>query len=149
MNIELKNKLYYNIGEVSKAFKVNSSLLRFWEKEFKELNPKKKSNGIRKYSQKDIDILKTIYHLLKVEKLTIEGAKKNLNSGSKEIKTDKEIVQKLINIKSELEKLNQDLLDLRLKHASMALKETHKISETKKDIARLKTKINMKIETND
>ena len=42
---------------------------------------------------------------------------------------------------SELEKLNQDLLDLRLKHASMALKETHKISETKKDIARLKTKI--------
>ena len=41
MNIELKNKLYYNIGEVSKAFKVNSSLLRFWEKEFKELNPKK------------------------------------------------------------------------------------------------------------
>ena len=42
MNIELKNKLYYNIGEVSKAFKVNSSLLRFWEKEFKELNPKKK-----------------------------------------------------------------------------------------------------------
>ena len=101
MNIELKNKLYYNIGEVSKAFKVNSSLLRFWEKEFTELNPKKKSNGIRKYSQKDIDILKTIYHLLKVEKLTIEGAKK-FEHGSKEIKTDKEIVQKLINIKSEL-----------------------------------------------
>ena len=84
-------------------------MLRFWEKEFKELNPKKKSNGIRKYSQKDIDILKTIYHLLKVEKLTIEGAKKNLNSGSKEIKTDKEIVQKLINIKSELEKLKSSI----------------------------------------
>ena len=50
---------------------------------------------------------------------------------------------------SELEKLNQDLLDLSIKHSSMALKETHKISETKKDIARLKTKINMKIETND
>ena len=50
---------------------------------------------------------------------------------------------------SELEKLNQDLLDLRLKHASMALKETHKISETKKAIDRLKTRINMKIETND
>ena len=50
---------------------------------------------------------------------------------------------------SELEKLNQDLLDLRLKHASMALKETHKISETKKDIARLKTKFNIKVESND
>ena len=50
---------------------------------------------------------------------------------------------------SELEKLNQDLLDLRLKHASMALKETHKIRETKKDIARLKTKLNKQGEIND
>jgi|TARA_B100001093_G_scaffold277021_1_gene264715 ribosomal protein L29 len=50
---------------------------------------------------------------------------------------------------SELEKLNQDLLDLRLKHASMALKETHKIRETKKDIARLKTKLNTQGEIND
>ena len=50
---------------------------------------------------------------------------------------------------SELEKLNQDLLDLRLKHASMALKETHKISEMKKDIARLKTKLNTQGEIND
>ena len=50
---------------------------------------------------------------------------------------------------SELEKLNQDLLDLRLKHASMALNETHIISETKKDFARLKTKINMKVNGND
>ena len=50
---------------------------------------------------------------------------------------------------SDLEKLNQDILDLILKHASMALKETHKISETKKDIARLKTKINMKVEANE
>ena len=50
---------------------------------------------------------------------------------------------------SELEKLNQDLLDLRLKHASMALKETHKIRETKKNIARLKTKLNTQGEIND
>ena len=50
---------------------------------------------------------------------------------------------------TELEKLNQDLLDLRLKHSSMALKETHKLTETKKDIARLKTKLNMQGEIND
>ena len=50
---------------------------------------------------------------------------------------------------TELEKLNQDLLDLRLKHASMALKETHKLREPKKDIARLKTKLNMQGEIND
>ena len=68
MNIDLKNKIYYNIGEVSKAFNVNSSLLRFWEKEFKELNPKKKTNGIRKYSQKDIDLLKKIYPNIIIQK---------------------------------------------------------------------------------
>ena len=50
---------------------------------------------------------------------------------------------------TELEKLNQDLLDLRLKHSSMALKETHKLRETKKDIARLKTKRNLQGEIND
>ena len=50
---------------------------------------------------------------------------------------------------TELEKLNQELLDLRLKHAYMALKETHKLRETKKDIARLKTKLNMQGEIND
>jgi len=109
MNIDLKNKIYYNIGEVSKAFNVNSSLLRFWEKEFEELNPKKKTNGIRKYSQKDINLLKKIYHLLKVEKLTIQGAKKNLNLESKEFKNDKEIIQKLINIKAELENLKLNI----------------------------------------
>ena len=54
MEIKLPEKLYYNIGEISKAFNVNPSLLRFWEKEFDILNPKKTIKGTRKYNSVDI-----------------------------------------------------------------------------------------------
>ena len=53
MEIKLPEKLYYNIGEISKAFNVNPSLLRFWEKEFDILNPKKTIKGTRKYNSVD------------------------------------------------------------------------------------------------
>ena len=109
MKLHLKEKLYYNIGEVSKAFKVNSSLLRFWEKEFKELNPKKKSNGIRKYTNTDIEILKKIYHLLKEKKLTIEGAKVNMSNQKDNLDKYIAIKSKLENIKDELEKIKSKL----------------------------------------
>ena len=58
MEIKLPEKLYYNIGEISKAFNVNPSLLRFWEKEFDILNPKKTIKGTRKYNSVDIKNLK-------------------------------------------------------------------------------------------
>jgi len=54
MHVNLPQKLYYSIGEVSKAFNVNASLIRFWEKEFEYLNPKKNVKGTRRYSSMDI-----------------------------------------------------------------------------------------------
>lgn len=109
MKLHLKEKLYYNIGEVSKAFNVNTSLLRFWEKEFQELNPKKKSNGIRKYTNTDIEILKKIYHLLKEKKLTIEGAKVNMSNQKDNLEKYIAIKSKLENIKDELKKIKSKL----------------------------------------
>lgn len=109
MKLHLKEKLYYNIGEVSKAFNVNSSLLRYWEKEFQELNPKKKSNGIRKYTNTDIEILKKIYHLLKEKKLTIEGAKINMSNQKDNLDKYIAIKSKLENIKDELKKIKSKL----------------------------------------
>ena len=61
MEINLPEKLYYNIGEISKAFNIKPSLLRFWEKEFEILNPKKSSKGTRKYSSVDLYNIKLIY----------------------------------------------------------------------------------------
>ena len=65
MIVDLPEKLYYSIGEVSKAFKVKTSLLRFWENEFDSIKPKKKQTGTRKYTQKDIESIQLIYHLVK------------------------------------------------------------------------------------
>ena len=105
MEIKLPEKLYYNIGEISKAFNVNPSLLRFWEKEFDILNPKKTIKGTRKYNSVDIKNLKLIYNLLKVRGFTIDGAKEKIKSESKKI----EIVQKLEKIKSKLEIIEKEL----------------------------------------
>jgi len=64
MKTQLRDKLYYGIGEVAKAFKVNASLIRFWEKEFDVLKPKKNSKGNRKFTPEDIKNLKFIYAIL-------------------------------------------------------------------------------------
>ena len=71
-------KLYYSIGEVADMFRVNVSLLRFWEKEFDILKPKKNKKGNRMFTTKDLDNLKIIYHLVKERGYTLEGAKKKL-----------------------------------------------------------------------
>ena len=54
MKIDLPEKRYYGIGEVAKAFSVNNSLIRFWEKEFQEIQPKKKQSGTRKYTPENV-----------------------------------------------------------------------------------------------
>ncbi len=74
------NKEYYKIGEVSKLLEVNSSTIRFWETEFRQLKPLKTNTNQRYYTQKHINFLKDIKHMLYNEKLTIEGVKKRLNT---------------------------------------------------------------------
>ena len=72
------NKLYHSIGEVATAFDVSTSLIRFWEKEFDVLKPRKNKKGDRLFTQEDIKNLHIIFHLLKERGFTIEGAKKKL-----------------------------------------------------------------------
>ena len=75
MQIELPEKRYYSIGEIAKAFSVNASLIRFWEKEFDILKPKKNAKGNRMFTPEDLKNLKTIYHLVKEKGFTLDGAK--------------------------------------------------------------------------
>ena len=74
----LSDKKYYSIGEVAEFLNVNTSLIRFWEKEFKQISPKKKKSGIRKFTKPDVVTLQVIYSLLKEKKMTIDGAKRHL-----------------------------------------------------------------------
>ncbi|MGA1863224.1 MerR family transcriptional regulator [Deferribacter thermophilus] len=89
------DKLYYKISEVCKITGLKPSVLRFWEKEFKQLKPSKIGSNHRLYTKKHIDLILKIKTLLYDEKLTIEGAKKRLSSNDKDkILFDKEDIKK-------------------------------------------------------
>ena len=109
MYIDLPEKRYYAIGEVAKAFGVNTSLIRFWEKEFDVLKPKKNAKGNRKFTPEDIKNLKFIYHLVKERGFTLEGAKTHLREEKKEALSNFEIVSKLEDIKNQLIKIKEHL----------------------------------------
>jgi DNA-binding transcriptional MerR regulator len=81
---ENPNKLYYSIREVSELLDLEPYVLRFWEKEFPSLAPRKSHGGLRLYKQSDIDELRVIRELLYTEKYTIEGARRQINLGRKD-----------------------------------------------------------------
>ena len=95
-------KLYYSIGEVANMFKVNTSLIRFWEKEFDIIKPKKNKKGNRLFTQKDIDNFHLIFHLVKEKGMTLKGAQKKLKENKDEQEHDFEIIKSLEEIKEML-----------------------------------------------
>ncbi|OAD90929.1 MULTISPECIES: MerR family transcriptional regulator [Aequorivita] len=109
MHIDLPERLYYNIGEVAEAFGVNTSLIRFWEKEFDALKPKKNAKGNRKFTPQDIKNLELIYHLVKERGFTLEGAKIHLKENKQKTLDQFEIIRKLESVKAELIKIKEQL----------------------------------------
>ena len=105
-NIE---KLFYPIGEVAKMYKVNVSLIRFWEKEFDILKPKKNKKGNRMFTKQDMENLDIIFHLVKERGFTLEGAKKKLKENKKDTIDTITIVKKLKEIRGFLTELRQEL----------------------------------------
>ncbi|WP_158974395.1 MerR family transcriptional regulator [Cellulophaga sp. L1A9] len=109
MHIELPEKRYYGIGEIAKAFEVNTSLIRFWEKEFDVLQPKKNAKGNRKFTPQDVKNLQLIYHLVKERGFTLEGAKTHLKENKSQTLSKFDIISKLEGIKAELVKIKNQL----------------------------------------
>ena len=102
-------KMYYSIGEVADLFGVNTSLIRFWEKEFDVLKPKKKKKGNRLFTEKDLSNLRIIYHLVKERGYTLEGARKKMKDNPEEVEHTAEVVRKLNEIKGFLLDLKESL----------------------------------------
>lgn len=102
-------KLYYSIGEVADQFGVNSSLIRFWEKEFDSIKPKKNKKGNRMFTEKDIEQFRLIYHLVKERGYTLQGAKEKLKVNRAGAETNAEIVKKLQDIKAFLLEIKKQL----------------------------------------
>ncbi len=102
-------KLYYSIGEVAQSLDVNVSLIRFWEKQFNILKPKKNKKGNRMFTAADFEILKLIYHLVKERGFTLEGAKNKLIENREDTINNFEIVSRLKEIRSFLVELKEGL----------------------------------------
>lgn len=107
MEVILKDKLYYSIGELSKAFQVNASLLRFWENEFDVLKPKKNAKGNRMFSKEDVKHLKLIYHLVKERGFTLDGAKNHIKENKFKLLKNHEVIEKLKQVKNQLIELKE------------------------------------------
>ena len=102
MQIDLQpDKRYYSIGELAKAFNVNASLIRFWDKEFDILKPKKNAKGNRMFTPEDVKNLQLIYHLVKERGFTLDGARIHLKEGQKKTLDKFEIINKLEGIKKQ------------------------------------------------
>ena len=105
----LKQKLYYSISEVASWFKVNTSLLRYWENEFDVLQPRKTRKGDRLFRVEDIKNLQLIYFLLRQRKFSIEGAKKYIKNNKTQADIQAQLIQSLTKFKSFLLELKSHL----------------------------------------
>ena len=103
-------KLYYSIKEVAQQLGVNESTLRYWEKEFPQLKPKTQAlNKVRQYTAEDMELLKTIYHLVKVRGFKLAAARKMLNENRRGADRSSEVLETLISVRSQLQELKRQL----------------------------------------
>ena len=109
LNNKATEKLFYKIGEVAEMFEVNISTVRYWEKEFDILKPKKNKKGNRLFTPKDVANLRIIFHLLKERGFTVDGARKKLKENKKDTIDNIEIVNHLRDIREFLVKLREEL----------------------------------------
>ncbi len=102
-------KLYYSIGEVAEMFQVNTSLIRYWEKEFDILKPHKNKKGDRLFTKEDIENFKIIHYLLKERGMTIKGAQMKLKDNKEDTLNNYEVVNRLQQIRTLLTEIKEVL----------------------------------------
>jgi DNA-binding transcriptional MerR regulator len=104
-------KLFYTIGEVADMFNVNTSLIRFWEREFDIIKPKKNKKGNRLFTKEDIDNFHIIYYLVKERGMTLKGAQKKLKENREDTINNLEVIKSLNSIKKMLLDIREEMND--------------------------------------
>ena len=105
-------KLYYSISEVAEEFGVAETLLRFWEKEFPQIAPKKSGRNIRQYTKEDIEQIRVIYNLVKVRGYKIAAAREILKKNKEGVEQKSEVIDLLRSIRVELQAIRKELGDI-------------------------------------
>lgn len=103
-----EKRLFYSIKEVADHFAVNVSLIRFWEKEFENINPKKTAGGTRQFTREDIQQVEVVYHLVKEKGMTLEGARQSLKIKKDEETRRVEVLGRLTELKKDLIALEEE-----------------------------------------
>ena len=110
LNLNKNLKLYYTIKEVAEMFDLNESTLRYWEQEFPFLKPKTSGPArIRQYQEKDIEQIRLINNLVKVRGFKIAAARKILTQNKKGVDNKADVLECLINVRTELQALKKQL----------------------------------------
>lgn len=102
LNKDKNLKLYYSIGEVAQMFGIPEPTLRFWEKEFPQLAPKKAGRGVRQYRKEDLETVKLIHYLVKERGMTLAGARQRMRDNRENTLRNFEVVSRLKAIREEL-----------------------------------------------
>lgn len=118
MKEAIPEKLYFKIGEVAEITKVKPYVLRYWENEFRIINPKKSLSKQRIYTRRDVELILEIKRLLYKEKYTLEGAKKRIKELRAELSKKKQGKQAAFPFKEmghvkELKEIRKDLDSIR------------------------------------
>ena len=98
-------KKFYKIGDVAELLEIPPSTLRFWEKQFTILKPKRYSNNFRYYTLDDIEKIKMIYYLVKEKGLKLSAAENQVMHNRKNVSRRKEVIDRLKDTRDELQKL--------------------------------------------
>ncbi len=109
LNNDKDLKKYYSIGEVAQMFGVAESLLRYWEKEFPSIQPRKSGRNVRQYTVEDIDEIRLIYNLVKERGMKLSAARKTVAQSHGKAKTSTNLYEKLQTIRAELVNLRKEL----------------------------------------
>lgn len=102
-------KLYYSVKEVAALLGVNESLLRYWEREFPQITPRKSGRNIRQYTKEDVETVRQIYYLVKVRGLKLAAAREVLRKEKPAVERDAEILRRLQSVKEQLNALRREL----------------------------------------
>ena len=102
-------KLYYSIREVAEMFGVNESLIRYWEKEFPDIAPKRAGGKIRQYTKEDVESIRQVYYLVKEKGMTLAGAKQQMKQNKEGVRNTTKLVKRLKQIRDELVSIRKEL----------------------------------------
>jgi DNA-binding transcriptional MerR regulator len=109
---EIPEKLYFQIGEVSEITRVEPHVLRYWQQEFRQLNPKTTLAGRRRYTRKDIELILRIAHLRYQEKYSIESIKRLLGHASSADSGRRESLQRRETLMNQLSLIRLELQEI-------------------------------------